>query len=125
MSRSPRTGSWKAEYERRVRRNAGVPREVARGHGPVPIEIARGVEEQIKGKSRALPVATQVKYRQGVAEYERKYRGGLVTGHVVSLDFPSEKAAKRWLKTTKGISPESKYATITQHGKVWRVTLLR
>lgn len=126
MPRPPRTGgTWAEEYRRRVERNRGLPTAVARGHGPVPIRVARGIEAQIAGRPRALPVKTQVKYREGIGAYEKAYRGGLRTGHTVSLVFPSERAARRWLRETKTIDPDSEYVQITGGGNEWQVILLR
>ena len=129
MPRAPRTGSWANEYARRVERNRGLPREVVRGHGPLSVKQARQVEAMIAGKPRAMPVKTQEKYRDQIAEYEKKYRGGLVTGHEVRRDFKTEKAAREWVQTVKGIRLPSRYAEIARReigGKVlWRVTLLR
>lgn len=126
MPRPPRGGSWAAEYARRVGgRNAQIPRQVARGHGPIPAKIARGVEDQIRGKPRALPVATQIRYRSEIGAYEKKYRGGLKTGHELPFVFPSERSARRYLREVVDIEPTSEYVEIEGEGKEWIITLLR
>lgn len=126
MPRSPRGGSWAEEYRRRIAANPKIPTAVARGHGVIPAKIARGVEDQAAGRPRALPVATQVRYRSGIGAYEKRYKGGrLVTGHAVNLTFPSERAARRYLSTFLAISPDSEYVEVSGSGTEWTVTLLR
>lgn len=125
MPRAPRGGSWAAEYARRLRQTQGLPKAVARGHGPVPARIARGIEGQIAGRPRALPVTTQIRYREGIGAYEKRYRGGLRTGHTVSLIFPSKRAAELYVKTFLNIDEESSYVEIEGEGNQWTVTLLR
>ena len=123
MPRSPRTS--RAEYAARIARGVGLPTKVARGHGPVPARIARGIEAQIAGRPRALPVATQIRYREGIGAYERQYKGHLVTGHAVALAFPSKRAAELYLSTYLALDPESEYAEIREEGDTWTVILLR
>ena len=116
----------KAEYRRRLEQNRGLPTAVARGHGPIPARIARGVEKQRQGRPRALPVKTQEKYRKGIGAYEKKYRGGLVTGRTVGLVFPSEKVARAYVVEYLDLDPESEYVEIREEGDgTWTVTLLR
>lgn len=125
MPRPPRGGSWAAEYRMRLEANRGIPTAVARGHGPIPARIAKGVEKQIAGKPRALPVKTQTKYRKGIGAYEKKFVGGLKTGHSINLVFPSEKAARRYVRTFLAIDPDSEYVEIKGSGSEWTVSLLR
>lgn len=126
MARAPRGGSWAAEYRHRLAENRGLPTPVARGHGSIPAKIARGVEGQIAGKPRALPVKTQIRYRRGIGEYEKAWHGGLKTGHTVNLTFPSERAARRYVVTTLTMTPDAdEYVEIDGSGTEWTVTLLR
>lgn len=130
MARPPRTGSWADEYRRRVARNLGLPREVVRGHGPVPIKVARGIEGQIAGRKRALPVKTQIAYRPGIGRYEKKFSGGLRTGHTIAMVFPTKRVAQAYARTELAISPDSDYVEIYKEvgegGKPqWRIRLLR
>ncbi len=128
MARPPRGGSWKEEYRRRVERAQaqGLPKAVARGHGPIPIKVVRKVERQIAGHPRALPVKTQVKYRRGIGQYEKQYHGGrLVTGHRLVPPFPSKEVAEQFLETTMVITPQSEYVTIQEAEGEWRIVLLR
>ena len=112
MPRRART--YRAEYLKRTGgANARLPTAVARGHGPVPVRIARAVEKMREGRPRALPVKTQVKYRRGIAEYQKKYRGGITTGRKERRKLPTEQLAKEFLDY-RGIPLA--YATIRQLG---------
>lgn len=51
-----------------------------------------------EGRPRALPVKTQVKYRRGIAEYQKKYRGGITTGRKERRKLPSKKMAEEFLE---------------------------
>lgn len=111
----------------RVRRE-GLPTKIARGHGPVPIRIARGIERQRKGHPRALPVRTQEKYRAGIARYEREEYGRLVTSHSLrQRGFPDREGALEWLRETLPyLSPQSSYVQILREPTgEWTVTVLR
>lgn len=131
MARSSRT--YRAEYAARKRRGeeAGVPLSVARGHGPIPVRIARGVERQAQGHPRALSRETLARYRRGIAEYERKYHGGLVTGQTIRQrrrgiwepkQFASKEEAEEWLEDN-GIP--SAYAEFHQAPSgAWRIRRL-
>lgn len=112
---SPRTRralrrTYGREYQRRVRQaeEAGVTRKVARGHGPVPLRIAKRLESLRAGTARKpLPKATREKYRRGIAEYERTRWGSFdVGGHTVGVTkkrqmpviFPTEEIAREFLR---------------------------
>lgn len=117
-------------YGQRVARakREGLPTKIARGHGPIPIRIARGVERQRKGHPRALPVKTQEKYRTGIARYERQQYGRLVTGHSLRRKgFPNREGAIEWLQEMiPELSPQSSYVQILREpGGRWTITVLR
>lgn len=81
MARRSRT--YRAEYEARIRRarQAGVPTTVARGHGPVPLRIAKRLEAQRRGTARK-PISRKTfdKYRRGIGQYQKRYWGGFEVG---------------------------------------------
>lgn len=119
MARSSRT--YRAEYAARKRRGeeAGVPLSVARGHGPIPMRLARRLEAQKAGTSRRpIPRATIARYGAGIREYEREWWGGFVTGvgrvKALPYRFPSRQLAEEFIdEMGYGTIPRG-YITIQQ-----------
>ena len=103
-----------------------LTRRTAVGHGPLPVKIARAVEQQRRGHPRALPVATQEKYRREIAAYESRRYGRLVTAKARPRTFTSEADALEWARMNDMEDVVAAYGQIRQEGGgQWVVYLLR
>lgn len=115
-------------YQVRVERgrSQGITARTAVGHGPIPVRIARGLERIRKGHPRALPVATLVKYRPGIAEYERRQWKGLETARPRIRTFSNVENLNAWLEDGGLIDVVATYGEKRrlENGR-WQVRLLR
>jgi hypothetical protein len=131
----PRPESIREEARRRgvslyqVRAERGerehLTRRTAVGHGPLPVKIARAVEQQRRGHPRALPVATQEKYRREIAAYESRRYGRLVTAKARPRSFTSLADAKEWVRMNGLTDVVEAYGEIKEENGQWVVYLLR
>lgn len=114
-------------YQVRAERGerAHLTRRTAVGHGPLPVRVARAVEQQRRGHPRALPVATQEKYRREIAAYESRRYGRLVTAKARPRTFTREEDAREWARMNVMEDVVEAYGEIKEENGQWVVYLLR
>lgn len=117
--------NYAKEYTARTRaaRETGVPLKVARGHGEVPVRLARRLEAQRRGTARKpIPRKTFDKYRKGIAQYQKRYWGEFEVGtHALGQTrtrplprtFRSEQEAYDYLEE-QGYPTTPDYVTVRQ-----------
>ncbi len=114
-------------YQVRAERGerAHLTRRTAVGHGPLPVKIARAVEQQRRGHPRALPVKTQERYRREIAAYEERRYGRLVTAKARPRTFTTKADAQEWVRMNGLEDVVATYGEIRQENGQWVVYLLR
>ena len=126
---------YRKEYQARVRRAKGLPRLVARGHGPLSAARARALE---KGSAKDASSTDRREARRirrtsarNVAAYESRY-GPAGGGHVgrertLGRSFASREDAHGFIaRNYPSVDPDSEYVEYRQlaSGR-WKVTLKR
>lgn len=116
-----RERDYSAEYRRRKRANASVPVVVRRGHGLLPIGVARRLE------AGELSAYERRRYAPSIARYEERYGpAGHHAGkrHRIRTTFGSEEEARAWAEENlAGVLLD--YLRFYQVRGMWRIELLR